>query len=277
MVSPSLVVLLLVTSLPFIALVAMSLANIKLTGDSTGFAGLGNYLQMLRDGRFLHSLAITVVYTVATVLLQLVVGLALALALFRLGRGQRVLTVAVVLPMILAPVVVGLAWKTFLLTPKYGLVDYIAQLAGLGSQPWLADPTLALVSVTVVHTWQWTPFAFLVFLASLHSLPPDPMEAARVDGANAWQIFRHLILPMLAPAIVIVAILRMVWALRAFDAILALTGGGPGTATEILNLYIYEVAFSNLDLSYAAAMAVVLLLGTAVVSWLLFRGQRSAR
>lgn len=277
LVSPSLIVLFLVTTLPFLALIVLSLMRIDLTGSKTGFSGIGNFRHLVSDPQFFSSLLITILYTVVTVALQIVLGLALALWFLRLAHGKRALTVAVVLPMILAPVVVGLAWQTFLLTPKYGLVDYLAQLVGLGSQSWLTNPTLALICVIAVHTWQWTPFAFLVFLANLHGMPSDVVEAARVDGAGPWQVVRWILLPLLTPAMVIVAVIRMVWALRAFDAILAMTGGGPGTATQVLNLYIYDVAFSQLNIGYAATLALVLLIISAGASWFFFRWSGSVR
>jgi multiple sugar transport system permease protein len=130
---------------------------------------------------------------------------------------------------------------------------------------------MALVSVIAVHSWQWTPFAFLVMLASLASVPPDLYEAARIDRANAFRRFVHITLPLIRPAIVIVIILRTIIALSAFAAILALTGGGPGTATEILNLYAYRTAFIELNFGYGSALAVLLLLITLIVSAILFR------
>ena len=134
---------------------------------------------------------------------------------------------------------------------------------------------LALVSVIAIHTWQWTPFAFLVMLASLSSLPPDVFEAARIDRASAWQRFRYITLPLIRPAIVIVVIMRMMIALSAFAAIFAATGGGPGTATEILNLYAYRTSFSELNLGYGAALAMVLLAITLSVSFAMFRVRRA--
>jgi multiple sugar transport system permease protein len=130
---------------------------------------------------------------------------------------------------------------------------------------------MALISVIAVHTWQWTPFAFLVFLASLASVPPDLYEAARIDRASTVRRFLHITLPLIRPAIVIVVILRLIIALSAFDAILALTGGGPGTATEILNLYAYRAAFIELNFGYGSALATTLLLITLVISGFFFR------
>ncbi len=273
--SPSLVVLGLMTTLPLLVLVGMSTFRLDLAAPFRNrWIGLDNYARMLGDARFLEGLWITAVYTVVTVVLQVVLGLALALAFFRLRRGMGALQVVVLLPMILAPIVVGLAWKTLMLTQLYGLVDYAAILLGVGSRPWLTDPTLALVSVIVIHTWQWTPFAFLVFLASLYALPPEPFEAAMIDRANAWQVFRYLTLPMLRPAIFIVVIFRTMIALRAFEGIFATTGGGPGTATEILNLYAYRVSFNSLTLGYGAALGTVLLVLTTLTSAVFFRLRR---
>jgi multiple sugar transport system permease protein len=198
------------------------------------------------------------------------------MAFFRGFRGQGLMRVSVLLPMILAPVVVGLAWRTLILTPEYGILDYIAILLGFGSKPWLVDPTWALISVIIIHTWQWTPFAFLVFLASLNAMPQEPLEAALLDTRTSWQRFRYIILPMLRPAIVIVLIFRTMIALRAFAAIFSATGGGPGTATEILNLYSYRVSFNSLDLGYGAALGTVLLLITVGVSLIFFRMRRSS-
>ncbi len=174
-------------------------------------------------------------------------------------KGQGILRIAAILPIVLAPVVVGLFWRTLVLAPDFGLVDLVTRTLGLGSYNWLGDPQLALISVIAIHTWQWTPFAFLVLLATLATLPPDVYEAARLDRAGAWQRFRYITLPLIRPAIVMVLILRMMTALSAFAAIFAATGGGPGSATEILNLYAYRTSFTELNLGYGASLAVVLM------------------
>ncbi len=276
MVSPSLLVLLIVGTIPLVSLIVMGLYRIDLIGfEPDGFIGLENYLNMARDARFWDSVRVMVVYTATSVFLQVFIGLALALALFRPMRGQAILRIALLLPMILAPVAVGLTWRTLVLTPDYGILDAFVQLFGLGPYPWLTDPTWALASVITIHTWQWTPFAFLVFTASLHAMPTDPFEAALIDGADSWQRFRDITLPLLRPAIAIVIILRTTIALRAFDAIFSATGGGPGTATEILNLYAYRVSFTNLSLGYGAALGTVLLLITGAVSIVVFRFRQS--
>jgi multiple sugar transport system permease protein len=267
MVGPSLALLVAISTAPLLFLLTVTFFRIELTKPwATGFVGLANYRAMLADPRFWHSVRVTVLYTATSVALQVVLGLAFALALSGEMRGRNAMRTAVLLPMVLAPVVVGLVWRTLLLTPRYGLLDYFAALVGVGSRSWLGDPTLALGAVIVLHTWQWTPFAFLVFSASLAALPVEPFEAAVLDRATAWQRFRYITLPLIRPAIVTVVVIRTIVALRAFDAIYAATGGGPGTATEILNLYAYRVAFNSLNLGYGATLTATLLVLTAAMT-----------
>jgi multiple sugar transport system permease protein len=276
LIAPALALLLVTTTAPLVYLVWTSLNRLDLGMPwLSGFAGLGNYVKMGGDPRFWNSLWLTLVYTASTVVLQVALGLSLALLVLRIPRGQAALRIAAILPIVLAPVVVGLFWRTLVLSPDVGLVDVVTRALGLGSHNWLGDPQLALISVIAIHTWQWTPFAFLVLLASLATLPPDIYEAARLDRAGAWQRFRHITLPLLRPAIVVVIILRMMTALSAFAAIFAATGGGPGSATEILNLYAYRTSFSELNLGYGASLAVVLMAITLAISWLMFSLRRS--
>ena len=272
---PALFALILTTTAPLVYLAWTSAMRIELAMPwLSGFARFDNYVKMGGDPRFWHSLALTAVYTATTVVLQVALGLSLALLVLRIPRGQALLRVAAILPIVLAPVVVGLFWRTLVLSPDVGLVDVVTRALGLGSHNWLGDPDLALISVIAIHTWQWTPFAFLVILASLSALPPDVFEAARIDRASAWQRFRHITLPLIRPAIVIVVIMRTMIALSAFAAIFAATGGGPGTATEILNLYAYRTSFSEFNLGYGAALAMVLLAITLAVSFVMFRVRR---
>ena len=275
MISPGMIFLLIVTTVPLISLLVMCCFRIDLTYPlDNGWSGFENYLEMAKDPRFWHSIILTAVYTVITVFLQVVIGLGLAMAFFRGLKGQGIMRVSVLLPMILAPVVVGLAWRTLILTPEYGILDYVSILIGFGSKPWLVNPTWAMISVIIIHTWQWTPFAFLVFLASLNAMPQEPLESALLDTKTSWQRFRYVILPMLRPAIIIVLIFRTMIALRAFAAIFSATGGGPGTSTEILNLYAYRVSFNSLDLGYGAALGTVLLFITMGISLIFFRLRR---
>ncbi len=278
LLAPAVTVMFAMTTIPVIYLVWTSLHQLNPADPLTnGFIGISNFAALFSDPRFWNALRLTGIYTVSTVTLQIAIGLGLALLVMRLGKAGGALRIVAILPMILAPVVVGLIWRTLLLTPQYGMVDFIGLSLGLGSHNWLGDPNLALVSVIAMHTWQWTPFAFLVFIAALASLPRDPFEAAVIDRANAWQRFRYITLPLIRPAIVIVVILRTIVALSAFEAIFAVTGGGPGTATEILNLYAYNKSFVELSIGYGASLAVVLLVITMVLALGLFQLRSAQR
>ncbi len=275
---PAFVLLVLTTTAPLVFLAWNSLQRLDLSMPwLSGFAGLDNYARMGSDPRFWNSLLLTVIYTGCTVALQVIVGLSLALLVLQIPRGQGLLRVAAILPIVLAPVVVGLFWRTLVLAPDVGLVDLVTRTLGLGSHNWLGDPQLALVSVIAIHTWQWTPFAFLVLLATLVTLPPDVYEAARLDRAGPWQRFRYITLPLIRPAVVMVVIMRTMTALSAFAAIFAATGGGPGTSTEILNLYAYRTSFTELNIGYGSVLSMVLLAITAVVSWVLFQRRKVRR
>lgn len=277
MVAPGLLVLVATTTFPLLYLLWQSLQNINLAMPGMDrYIGVENYVRMWEDSRFWGALSYTGIYTVVTVALQLVIGLGMAMLVLRIPRAQWAFRVAAILPLVLAPVVVGLFWRTLMLTPDFGIVDYASRSLGLGSHNWLGDPELARFSVIAIHTWQWTPFVFLYMLAALAALPEDLYEAAKIDRANAVRRFIHITLPLIRPAIVVVVILRMTVALAAFAAIYAATGGGPGTATEIVNLYAYRVSFAELSLGYGAAVAVVLLAITLAVAAILFRIRRAA-
>lgn len=268
---PGLLVLLITTSFPLGYLIWSSFQTINLAMPfMDGFAGLDNYIEMWGDSRFWHSLTLTGIYTVSSVCMQVVIGLGLALLVMQIPKGQWIFRIVAILPIVLAPVVVGLFWRTLMLAPNFGMVDFLVQWMGFEQINWLGAPLPALISVIVIHTWQWTPFAFLVFLASLASLPGEVYEAARIDKASAIQRFWHITLPLLRPAIVIVIIMRAMIALSAFAAIFAATGGGPGTASEILNLYAFKKSFVELNFGYGSALAVSLLVITIVVSGVLF-------
>ena len=278
LLGPSLLLLLITTTAPLVYLGWTSFFRLDMTMPwLSGFAGLDNYGKMLGDPRFMNSLWLTVVYTSSTVCLQILVGLSLAMLVQQIPKGQALLRIAAILPIVLAPVVVGLFWRTLVLAPDVGLVDLVTRALGLGSQNWLGDPQLALISVIAIHTWQWTPFAFLVFLATLATLPADVYEAARLDRANAWQRVRYLTLPLIRPAIIMVVIMRTMTALSAFAAIFAATGGGPGSSTEILNLYAYRTSFTELNLGYGSSLAMVLLGLTLAVSYVMVKRRKAAK
>ena len=276
LLAPAFLALLACTTFPLLFLIGTSALRMDLAMPfADGFVGFENYRTLLADERFWSSLLVSLIYTGATVVLQVALGLALALLVMDMKRGQGWFRLIAILPVVLSPAVVGMIWRTFMLAPEFGIVDFLAINAGLGSKNWLGDPLLAMISVVVIHTWQWTPFAFMVLLASLVSLPADIYEAARLDRASAWQRFLRITLPLLRPAIVMVVIMRTMVALTAFAAIFTVTGGGPGTATEILNLYAYRKSFTELSIGYGSALAVALLIVTILISGVLFALRRA--
>lgn len=234
------------------------------------FIGIRNYTDMLRDSLFLMSVVRTFIYTGVAVAGELAIGVAMALAFSRTFALRGFARTAFLLPMVATPVAIGLVWL-MMFDPISGVLDYFLSLVGIPPAVWVGDPTTSLLSLTLVDIWQWTPLVMLITLGGLATLPQDPFDAATVDGATAWQKFRYLTLPMLRPYIIIAALFRTIDALKSFDTIYVITGGGPNHSSETLNLYIYEQAFKYLHIGYASALVVVffvivLLLSVGLIS-----------
>jgi len=263
MVAPAFIILFLMTIYPFVYVVIVSLFRWAIVPTIPRvFLGLGNYWIMIRDTAFQKTLWVTFTYTIGVVLVEMLVGFLLAL-LISTGR-ERWLRVAFLLPAIIAPVVVGLTWR-FMLSYDLGTVNYFLKAVGLKPVNWLGKPLNALLSVMLIDIWQWTPFAMLIFLAGLESLPLEPYEAARVDGASPWQILKYVTLPQLTPVIAIVLMFRTLDAFKTFDVIYMVTRGGPGNATEVLSYKIWQKAFFQNQLGYAAALSVVAIILATVM------------
>jgi multiple sugar transport system permease protein len=269
LIAPTVAVLLALSIYPLVYSVKVSLQ----TGAGAGARwSLQNFARLMWDGFFLDALGHTLVYALVALTFEFLLGLGLAVLLNREMRGRGWFRAALLVPLMLPPVVAGVVWR-LMLNPNFGAIN--GTLKGLGinadSLTWTASPKLALASVILVDIWQWTPFMFLVLLAGLQAIPQEPSEAARVDGASAWQTFTHITLPLLKPAILIALLLRTMDLLRVFDQIFILTEGGPGFATETVSLYIYRTAFRFGDFGYAAAMSFVLLALTNVISAIYIR------
>ncbi len=228
---------------------------------------VGNFTRLASDQFFLTAMAHTFVFAVAALTCEFLLGLGLALLLNKQIRGRGIFRAVLLVPMMLPAVVAGVVWR-LMLNPNFGAINGTLKDFGLNtdSLTWTASPKLAMLSVIAVDVWQWTPFVFLVLLAGLQAIPQEPYEAALIDGSSRWQTFRHVTLPLLKPAILIVLLLRTMDLLRVFDQIFILTEGGPGFATETISLYIYRTAFRFFDFGYAAAMSFVLLALTNVIS-----------
>lgn len=233
------------------------------------FIGLDNYLRLLLDARGLNALWRTVLFTVIATLIELFIGVAIALLLDREFRGKKIARAIMLVPIVMTPIVVGLTWR-FMFDPSSGMANYILSLIHIGPVDWLGNPGVALFSVMIADIWQWTPFVVLLTMASLESLPGDPQNAARVDGAREWQVLWHITLPALHRALLVVALIRAIDSVKTFDIFYIMTRGGPALSTETLNLYGYISAFTNFDISYALTIAMVLTIFTNVALLLLY-------
>jgi multiple sugar transport system permease protein len=268
-VTPALVLLVLVVVGPFFYTIALSFTDLSyaLPDRDGSFVGFDNYRRLVRsDPVFWDSFTTTLWFVVASVAIEMVLGLAAALILAGLlARGRFVLTLVLV-PMMLAPVTVGLIGK-LMLQGEFGMLTYYLRELGLMGQQtaMLGDPKLALAAVVLLDIWQWTPFVTLVMLAGILSLPRGPFEAAIMDGAGRLRILWDITLPLLRPIIALVLLLRSIDAFKEFDKVFILTGGGPGTATELLSIYTYRVNFRDWDLGYGAVCAFMVYLVVLVL------------
>jgi len=230
------------------------------------FLGLGHYVAAFRDDRVLTALGNTLVFVAASVSIEFVLGLGLALLFSGEGRVMRWLRSWLLIPMALPSLVVGLVWKA-LYNVDFGVISYYLKLLGvaMGRGP-LGEPKWAMWAVVLVDVWQWTPLVMVIFLAGLKGLPREPYEAAQVDGATRWQQFWRITLPLLKPTMLVVLLLRTMQGFKVFDIIYATTGGGPGTATTVLNYYIYTVGMVFFKMGYAAALANILLVIVGILA-----------
>jgi len=281
--APAVVYLLALSIYPLVFSIQVALTT---TVAGAGPPTLKNFTRLVSDRLFFISLAQTLVYTGVALVLEFGLGLALALTVQaageeRAGRGApwlRLCRPLLLVPMLLPPVVVAVIWR-LIYNPDFGLINGTLKSWGLPTRAltWIAGERTALFSVILVDVWQWTPFLFLLLLAALQSLPVEPFEAARVDGASAWQTFRLVTWPLLKPAVLVALLLRTMDLLRVFDQIFILTQGGPGFATETASLFIYRTAFRFYDLGYAAVLSFVLLAMTLALSKLFVRALRAER
>jgi multiple sugar transport system permease protein len=221
------------------------------------WVGLDNYAELFTaDPRFTDAVVRTFAFTIGAVAVEMVLGLLIALLLNKPFRANNVVKTLILLPMVATPVAMGMAWL-LMLEPTIGVVNALLRMVGLPTQPWLASPQQALPSLMLVDIWEWTPMVALIALAGLASLPEEPIEAAVVDGASPFQRFWHVLLPLLAPTLIVAMLLRSIDALKTFDIIYTMTQGGPGFSTETLNIYSYVQGFSYFQMGKASSLLVV--------------------
>jgi multiple sugar transport system permease protein len=240
----------------------LSLRKWKLARSNTPeeFVGLENYINLfIDDPEFWESVRTTMVFVGADVFVTLLFALGVGLLLQKTSRLSAFARVLLMLPFIISPALIGISFR-FFLNPEYGIVQALLAKAipWFETKVWLADSTLAMVAVVASDVWHWAPYMTLVMLGGLAGIPRETLEAARVDGATSWAVFRDITLPQLKPVIGIVLLLKTVFALKAFDTIYTLSNGGPGTSTQTLAYFVYQTAFNYYDLGYAAASAYIL-------------------
>ncbi len=269
--TPSLALLALVAIGPFVYAVALGFTDLSyaMPGRDGNFIGLANYRRLVSDDAVVWGSALTTLkFVAAAVSLEFVIGFAVALLFYSHLMQRRLALTLLLIPMMLAPVAVGLLWK-LMLQGDYGMVAHYLRVLGVVDEQTalLGDPDMALTAIVMIDIWQWTPFVTLVMLAGLLSLPREPFEAAIMDGAGRLRVFRDVTLPLLRPIIGLVLLLRGIDAFKEFDKVFILTGGGPGTATELLSIYIYRLAFRDWDLGYAAVCAFMMYLVVWILCW----------
>ena len=254
-VLPALIVVLAIIVFPWVFTVWMSLHEWKV-GSPTTFVGLANYFRLPNDPRFIDSIWHTLIYSGLSVLLPLVFGTLAAVVFHAKFPARGFLRGIFIMPMMATPVAIALVW-TMMFHPQLGVLNYLLSLVGLPPQLWVFHPATVIPSLVLVETWQWTPLVMLIVLGGLAAIPAEPYESAQIDGANLWQVFRFITLPLITPFLFIAAMIRMIDAVKSFDIIFAITQGGPGSASETINLYLYSVAFVYYDVGYASAIVVV--------------------
>ncbi len=227
------------------------------SGGAINFIGLGNYVAMFQEPRFYNAFWLTIFFTSLAVAVETVLGVIIALILDREFRGKNLAKLILLLPMVATPVAVGLCWTLFY-EPTIGLGNYALKLLGLPASKWLASNLAVIPSLALVDIWQWTPMISLIVMAGLAGLPNEPYEAALVDGATPLQTLRRITLPLLRPTILIAMVLRSIDALKTYDIIYVMTAGGPGFASETLNIYAYNLGFGYFRFGAASSALVAL-------------------
>jgi sorbitol/mannitol transport system permease protein len=272
---PALIFMIVVTQLPFVATLVISFMNWNAYyPDERGFAGVSNYVSVLTDVNMRDSIITTVILTATVVIVSLVLGMVIALLLDRKFRGRGVVRTMMITPFLIVPVAAALVWKHALYNPEYGLLNgaltWIWGLFGSNNPPqpdWISQAPL--VSIEVALIWQWTPFMMLILLAGLQSRPLDVIEAARIDGASAWQIFRYMTFPHLRQYLELGGLLGAIYIVQNFDYVFTITSGGLGTAN--LPYTIYQTFYQAHDYGRASAAGVVVVIGTIIIATLALR------
>jgi len=233
------------------------------------FQNFANYSAVIRDQDLRNAVVVTLKFTLSALTIELILGYVIARSLNIVRYFKNAFLSLLMVPMMITPIAVGLIWR-MLLHPDLGIVNYLLDQIGIGGRPWLGLQSTALPTLIFVDVWQWTPFVMILLYAGILSLPEEPFEAARIDGANLLQRIWYLELPMLRNVIIVAVILRAIDLLRTYDLVYIMTGGGPGTSTETFSYYLYRVAFVRLNMGEAAAASYLFLIAIVIATSILF-------
>ena len=269
-VAPAVIVLSLVILAPIVIAIITSFYDYTLIDRSLDkFIGLKNYFNSITNEKFIHSSIVTISFVLLVVLFEFLIGFLIAILLNQVEKFRNIYYFILLIPLLINPVVVGLIWRMFL-HPQLGILNYVIGLIGIDPVNWLGDPQNAFITIILVDIWHQVSFMIILLLAGLASIPEEPYEAARVDGANAFQQFKDITLTYMRPVIIITLLIRLIFALKTYDLIYIMTKGGPGDATDLISYYIYRSAFIGLDLGQAASMSVILLIIVCIIVYPLF-------
>lgn len=263
--APVLLILLGLTILPALELLRMSVSTVSFAEGRIiwTFSGLDNFETFLGDQVFSAAIVNTVLFVIVTVAVEMLLGLGLALIISQVQSFAGFVRAVLMIPILVPGIAIGVVWR-LMYNYEFGIFNGILKFVGLPPQSWTGNVATALPSIMVVDIWHWTAFVFLLMLAGLESLPVEPIEAARVDGASDRQLLWHIVLPLLRPTILVTLLFRTIFAFKVFDEVFLLTGGGPGNATEVISLYINQVFFAQSRMGYGAFLAVITILITGV-------------
>ncbi|MDV7141817.1 sugar ABC transporter permease [Tropicimonas sp. TH_r6] len=272
--APAVILFVLLTILPLFNLLALSFHDVEWLNREAVWEWVGarNYARLPEDTLFNAGILNTIIFAVLAVAFQMVLGFWLALMTTRVTRLRVFYRAVFILPILVPGIIIGAIWK-LMYSYDFGVINQTIMFLGGNPVDWLGNPNLSLMSVIIVDVWHWTPFCFLLMLASLESLPTDIFEAAEIDGATKGQVLRHIILPLMMPAIIVTFIFRMILAFKVFDEIYLLTGGGPGTSTEVISFTIYRRFFTEDQSGYGSAMSLATI---AVIATLIILASRFA-
>jgi len=271
LLGPTILILMATALYPMIFAFIVSFRDWRLANSLTPgeFVGLDNYIRAFTDKGFHNSFLITIEFVLISVPLSMAIGLAIAMLLQRRTRLNTLTKTLLILPFAVAPALKGYSWR-FMLNPSYGIFDTMidALIPPAANIIWLQERFWALFMLAVTEIWGWAPLIALIFLGALGTINKEILEVAKVDGATEWQIFWRVTLPILAPVVLLITLLRIIFSLRVIDQVFTMTGGGPGDATETLNFFVYKTGFQFFDIGYASALAYLLMALLYAVAYL---------